>query len=226
MAELFLDTANLDDIKTLMAWGIFTGITTNPVIFNNTSNSNSFEHYQKLLKSYPIPISIQLPDDKIEKLLELARQFASYGPNAVVKVPMFPDGKGIIIASILGKENIKVNITGVMSAEQFLLPLLANPSPTYISLFFNRIRDSGGDPEKEIAKARQLIEKQNLKTKIIVGSIRKSVDVSDAVAAGAHIVTVTPKILFSMVEHPKSVEFIALSQTAWDQVFKNGKRKK
>lgn len=227
MAELFLDTANLDEIKTLMEWGIFSGITTNPLIFQNSANGDDLEFYQKLVKLYPIPISIQLPDKNLETLLNLSKTFSSYGPNVVVKVPMFPDGRGIILTSLLEKENIRVNVTGVMSAEQFLLALMASHPPTYISLFFNRIRDGGGDPQREISKSKELVDKLSIKTKIIVGSIRKGSDVYEAVVAGGHIVTVAPKVLFSMVNHPKSVEFIAQSQHALDEVFKkNGRRKK
>lgn len=227
MAELFLDTANLDEIKTLMPWGIFTGITTNPLIFKTTASSHSQDFFQKLVNLYSVPISIQLPDKDIPTLLEIARKFAGYGSNVVVKVPMFPDGKGIILTSLLEKENIKVNVTGVMSVEQFLLSLMVSHPPTYISLFFNRIRDSGGDPEREITKSRELIDKLKVKTKIIVGSIRKGQDVYDAIVAGGHIITVTPKVLFSMVEHPKSVEFIAQSQQALDEALKNnGKKEK
>ena len=221
MPQLFLDTANIDDIETLMPWGIFSGITTNPLIFREVNDVEPISYYQKLAEKYPIPLSIQLLEGNVETLIEQGKSFASLGSNVVIKVPMFEDGRGIAVLSELTKQGIKVNVTALMNTEQTLLCLLTSPSPAYVSLFFNRIRDGGGDPHKEITNTRELIEKIGSDAKIIVGSIRTGNDVREAIMAGAHIVTVSPKVLFAMAEHPKSIEFISQSQQAWQDVIKN-----
>ena len=220
MAELFLDTANLADLTAYMQWGIFSGITTNPLIFKEVGTAEPMAYYQKIATTFPVPMSIQLLEGSADTLVEQAKAFAALAPNVIIKVPMFGDGKGLTVLSRLTKEGIKVNVTGLMTAEQLLLALMAVPGPSYVSLFFNRIRDGGGDPQREIANARELIDKIGSTAKIIVGSIRKSEDVRQAMAAGGHILTVAPKVLATMVYHPKSVEFIAQSQAAWESVVK------
>lgn len=221
MPQIFLDTANITDIDNLMSWGIFSGITTNPLIFREVNDVDPINYYQKLAEKYPVPLSIQLLEGNTQTLIEQGRIFASLGSNVVIKVPMFEDGRGIAVLTQLAKENINVNMTGLMNADQVLLCLLSSPNPSYVSLFFNRIRDAGGDPLKEISITKQLIDKLGSNTKIIVGSIRKGADVCEAIIAGADIVTVTPKIILSMTEHHKSVEFINQSQEAWREVMKN-----
>lgn len=219
MPELFLDTAKIDDLTSLMQWGIFSGITTNPLIFREVASTEPLTYYQKIANLFPnIPVSIQLLEGDVETLIKQGRAFAGLAPNVVIKVPMFGDGRGLTVLTALTREGIRVNVTGLMSAEQLLLALIASPPPSYVSLFFNRIKDSGANPQKEITNARALIEKIGSGAKIIVGSIRKGDDVRESMAAGGHIVTVTPKVLATMVNHPKSVEFITQSQAAWEEI--------
>ncbi|MBI4039358.1 hypothetical protein HY388_00840 [Candidatus Daviesbacteria bacterium] len=219
MSELFLDTAKIDDLTSLMQWGIFSGITTNPLIFREVASTEPLAYYQKIAHLFPnVPVSIQLLEGDVETLVKQGKAFAGLAPNVVVKVPMFGDGRGLTVLTALTQEGIKVNVTGLMSAEQLLLALIASPGPSYVSLFFNRIKDGGGNPQKEISNARELIEKIGSAAKIIVGSIRKGDDVREGMVAGGHIVTVTPKVLAVMVNHPKSVEFITQSQSAWDEI--------
>ena len=220
MAKLFADTSKVSELKKLLELGIFQGVTTNPLIVaSEAGDSDPKIYFEKLVKEFPdLPISIQLLDESVETLLEQARMYASIASNVFIKVPMFSDGRGIRLLTILTGEGIKVNVTGMMTAEQILLTLMSKPS--YVSLFFNRIRDGGGNPQKEIENARNLIEKLGSDAEIIVGSIRKPDDVREAMMAGGHIITVTPKVFWEMVAHPKSDEFIRQSQEAWENLLK------
>lgn len=222
--EFFADSSDISEIEKLVKLNLISGITTNPVIVAKDANgSDPINSYKRLaLRFQEFPISIQLLDEPEEKLLQHAREFATIAPNIVVKIPMFGDGRGLKILPALLAEGMNVNVTGLMSAEQALTILKAGEEkgPVYVSLFFNRIRDGGADPVKEINKTRNLIETFNFPTKIITGSIRKPEDVYDAVLAGTHIVTIPPPVFWAMINHPKSVEFIEQSQSAWNELLK------
>lgn len=224
LAKFFADTSDISEIERIYKLGIISGITTNPVIVAKEAKSTQpRDAYRKLAQRFPeFPISIQLLDEEEGALLEDARSFSAIAPNIVVKLPMFGDGRGLRILPILIEEGISINITGLMTAEQLLTVVKSGQGkgPTYASLFFNRIRDGGGNPVKEISKARNLIDKFNLSTKIITGSIRKPEDVYESVMAGAHIVTITPPVFWAMINHPKSVEFIEQCQNSWNELIK------
>lgn len=219
--QFFADTSNISEIEAMMKLGIFSGITTNPLIVAKEAGSNDpSSYYKKIAEKFPeLPISIQLLDESEEKLFEHAKGFAAIGANIVVKIPMFEDGRGLRLLPKLITEGISTNVTGLMTAEQILTVLLAGrgQGPTYVSLFFNRIKDGDGDPGTEINRSRDLIKQLDLETKIITGSIRKPSDVLDAVLAGTHIVTIAPPVFREMVKHPKSIEFIEQSQKAWEE---------
>lgn len=218
MGILFADTSKVSELKKLLELGIFHGVTTNPLIVASEAGERDPKtYYEKLVKEFPeLPISIQLLDEPVEKLLDQARMYASINPNVVIKVPMFGDGRGLILLTKLTGEGIRVNVTGMMTAEQLLLTLMSKPS--YVSLFFNRIKDGGGNPQKEIENARTLIEKLGSDAEILVGSIRKPEDVREAMIAGGHIITVTPKVFWEMVQHEQSDKFIQQSQEAWEKL--------
>ena len=220
--KIFADTSDIKEIEALKKLGIIHGITTNPLIVaKEAGNESPIKYYQELAVRFPdLPISIQLLDSPLDELLELSKAYAALSSNIVIKIPMFTDGRGLTILSTLSSEGIKTNITGLMTTEQVALSLLAGAGigPTYVSLFFNRIKDGGGNPQYEISRTKQLIKGLNFSAEIIVGSIRRGQDVVDAMIAGTHIVTVTPKVLWEMIEHPKTVEFIVQSQEAWNQL--------
>ena len=122
-----------------------------------------------------------------------------------------------MLASKLHKEKIKTNITCLITTNQVLLAALSGA--TYASIFFCRVRDAGGDPVKVIQDSKRIIEESHLPTKIIVGSIRKPEDVVEAAAAGAHIITITPKVLLQMPFHEATEKTIAEFDEAW-KIFK------
>jgi transaldolase len=214
--EIFLDTANVEEIKDILAWGVVTGLTTNQKIFLAEKGCNFRRRVQEILALIDGPISIEATSSTLNELMREAREFASWdNTKIVIKVPMFGDGRGLHAASVLEKEGIKTNMTALMSTQQVWLA--ARAGATFASIFFNRVKDYGDDPEKVIAESRALMDRGNFRTKIIVGSIRKPEDVMQAALAGAHIITVPYKILKQMPFHAKTEETIAEFDRAWEE---------
>ncbi|MBM3211738.1 hypothetical protein FJZ33_05945 [Candidatus Poribacteria bacterium] len=214
--EIFLDTANLNEIKSILPWGIISGLTTNQKIFLAEKGCSFEKRVQDILSLIDGPVSIEVTSNNLDEVMQEARKFSSWNKRKIViKIPMFGDGKGLVAASALEKAGIKTNVTVLMSAAQVLLA--AKAGATFASIFFNRVKDYGDDPVRTIAESRALIDKTNVKTRIIVGSIRKSEDVMQAALAGAHIVTIPYKILSQMPFHSKTEETIAEFDNAWEE---------
>ena len=211
--ELFLDTANLDEIKEILPWGITTGLTTNQKIFQKEKGTDFKEHVRKILAMIDGPVSLEVTKSDPEGILREAEEYSKWGKNVVIKVPMWGDGRGLRIASALERKGIKVNMTALMSSSQVMLA--ASVGTTYASLFFNRIKDGGEDPEKVVRESRAIVDAMKTKTKIIVGSIRDPSDVLKAALAGAHIVTVPYKMLIKMPFHQKTEDTIKEFDSAW-----------
>lgn len=227
--KLFADTSNISDILKLLKAGLVDGITTNPVIVaQNAGSEDPIKYYQKLIHEFPDKnISIQLLDDTVQNMIEQGLMFSELGPNIIIKVPFLPNMVALEVAKNLSDKKIKTNITALMKADQALLSIkaLAPLGPSYVSLFFNRIRRKG-DPRKEITQTREFIDKFGFGTEIISGSIHSGNDVYDAWMAGSHIVTATPKVIYSMEQDERTMEFIDQSRTAWDGFISQNKSKK
>ncbi len=226
--RIFADTSRISEIERMVATGIIYGITTNPLIVAAEAGAVEVNEYYRdvVTKFKSFPVSIQLLDGELTEQFTNASEFAKLGDNVVVKVPMFSDGRALTLIERLVREGIEVNVTGLMNVQQLALALVAGrnaPSmgPAYLSLFKNRISDSGGNPGLEINTSRTLLDRCGSKSQIIVGSIRKGIDVVEAFTAGAHIATITPGVFWSMVSHPKSQEFIDQCQAKWEELTKS-----
>lgn len=222
--ELFLDTASIAEIKNTLPLGVITGITTNQKIFSMEKGANFKERVQEILSLVDGPLSVELTKTSgtDDELLKEAQEYAGWSPNIVVKVPMWGDSRGLRIASRLRGLGMKTNMTCLMTTNQVLLA--AKVGATYASIFFNRVRDSGGDPVKVTQESRRIIEDGGFSTRIIVGSIRKPEDVDKAALAGAHIITIPYKILIQMPYHPKTEETIQEFDRAWQEFKKTEKK--
>jgi transaldolase len=216
--EIFLDTASVKEIKEILPWGIISGVTTNQKIFLAEKGVNFKDRVLEILSLVDGPISVELTKtcESDDELVQEAQEYSRWNPkNIVVKVPMFGDGRGLRIVNRLKKENIKTNMTCMITTNQVMLATKAGA--TYASIFFNRVRDSGIDPTKVIQESKRIIEEGRFPTKIIVGSIRKPEDVNEAVAAGAHIMTVPYKILVQMPCHQTTDNTIKEFDQAWTE---------
>jgi len=214
--EIFLDTASVKEIKEILPWGIISGVTTNQKIFLAEKGVSFRDRVLEILSLVDGPLSVELTKTtgSDDDLVEEAKEYSHWNPkNIVIKVPMFGDGRGLRIVNRLRKENIKTNMTCMMSTNQVLLA--TKVGATYASIFFNRVRDSGGDPLRVIQESKRIIEEGGFQTRVIVGSMRKPEDVDEAAVAGAHIITVPYKILVQMPFHQKTEETIKEFDQAW-----------
>lgn len=209
--KIFVDSANLDDIEAALLRGFPSGITTNPTILAKEPRSGYEEHIGKIIElirrhGYDIPLSVEVFTTDPDEMLRQAERFVSYFeyPNLVVKIPIGWDELRVI--SELRQRDVAVNCTCCMSYNQAVMAALAGAN--YVSLFYNRILDTGSDARSVVEQVARSFHANGVASEIIVGSIRHMVDVSEAFQAGADIVTVPPSFLPSLTRHPKTDETV------------------
>jgi len=213
---IFLDTADISEIKKWKSRGICDGITTNQKIFSQQKNVNFQKTVLDICKISKSCISIELTThDSIEAMVKEAKKYKSWHRNIVVKVPMTLDGMGLEVIYKLTKLKIRTNATLMMSFEQMILAIKAGAD--YASIFFNRAKDAGYDPEKITTRTRNFIDSGKYKSQIITGSIRNIRDVGDAFAAGSDIVTIPPLILDAMLQEEMTKKTIKEFDAAWEE---------
>ena len=217
MARLiFVDTANVEDIKVWKERGICDGITTNQKIFLSEGNVDFKKTILQICNISKVSVSVELTGhESPEEMFVEAKKYAAWHKNVVVKVPMTLDGMGLAVINGLHKLKIKTNATLMMSFEQMLLSIIAGA--TYASIFYNRAKDSGYNPEEIIRRTRNFIDEGNYKSQIITGSIRNIRDVGNALAAGSDIITVPPKILDLMLQEETTKKTMEEFDSAWEE---------
>jgi transaldolase len=213
MTQIFLDTASTDEIRRFLSQGIGDGVTTNQKIILSEGTINLKERIVEICALEPDwPVSVETTTKTVDALVAEAEEYASWHPNVVVKVAMDKNGMALKVAKKLHGMGIRTNLTAMVTINQ--LYLAAEAGATYVSLFFNRARDAGIDPVATIEKVVPLLERDTV-SRLICGSIRKPEDVEEILCAGAHIVTIPPKILTQMPFHPKTEETIREFDEAW-----------
>jgi transaldolase len=212
--EIFIDTASLDDVRVWSCRGVVDGVTTNQKIFLAEGDADFKERVIAICDRVPaLPVSVELTGKGVNNLVAEGMTYAKWRTNVVIKVGMSINGDGLDVIARLSKTGHATNATLMMTAEQLLLAARAGAS--YISLFVNRARDAGEEPYREIARARRFLDAGGYPAKIIAGSIRTPKDVGDAYDAGADIVTIPPKILAAILNHPKTAETAREFDAAW-----------
>jgi transaldolase len=214
---IFLDTGNIGDVERFMRMGIIRGVTTNPTILLKAGVTGGKSAIKKTSVAIaglirPFPLSVEVTTNEPQKMLDQAREFSQWAENINVKITVHgPNGELEnleIVHNLESKYNIRVNVTAIMSAQQCLLAALAGA--TYVSLFGGRVNNMGYNCVEEIRKARNVLDDQDLKAKIIVGSTREVLNVIEWLDAGAHIVTVVPELIKGMIVHPYSKETVRM----------------
>ena len=203
--EIFLDTAKVEQIKQWLGYGVLDGVTTNPSILFKDGGYDIQERTREIAELiYPRPLSVEVSTNEPKEMLEQGRAFAKWGDNIVVKIPVInEDGVPCLDAvNTLTNENIKVNMTAVMSLGQFILG--AKAGATYGSIFAGRVADEGNDASELIERSARWLKTWGYETKIIVGSIRTTKNIQDAAVAGAHVLTIPPDLLGKWVDHQYS----------------------
>lgn len=195
--ELYLDTANIHEIREIAAWGILAGVTTNPSLLAK-AGINVKEFMAEIASLVTGPLSLEVTAEDGPTMLEQAKYLKTYGENVVIKLPMTP--AGLQTAKALQEQAIPTNLTLVFSANQALMA--ARAGATYVSPFVGRLNDNGAEGKLLLAEIRAIFDRYQLPTKIIAASIRSPRDVTDAALAGADIATIPYAVMKKMVKHP------------------------
>ena len=212
---IFVDTANVEEIKIWKEKGICDGVTTNQKLFLTEKGVDFKKTILQVCNLTKVRVSVELTGhESVEKMIGEAKRYAAWSRYVVVKVPMTPDGMGLNVLKRLKNLRIKTNATLMMSFEQMLLAIISGA--TYASIFYNRSKDAGYDPEEIIKRTRSFIDAGGYKSQIITGSIRNIRDVGNAFAAGSDIVTVPPKILDLMLKEEMTQKTMEEFDTAWE----------
>jgi transaldolase len=195
--QIFLDTADVKEIKELASLGVVDGITTNPSLVAKEGRPFR-EIVDEILAIVDGPISLEVVATDYQGMLGEARTLAKIHANVVVKIPLIADGLKAVRQ--LTQEGIKTNVTLCFSASQALLAAKAGAG--YISPFVGRLDDIshvGMDLVREIVT---IYQNYDYKTKVLAASLRGPVHVVDAAMAGAHVATMPPTVLRQMIKHP------------------------
>jgi transaldolase len=208
--KLFLDTADIEEIRIAARWGVLDGVTTNPSLYAKVGGS-----YEDLLVQIcgitAGPVSAEVVAEDVPGMLREGRAFAKLAPNIVVKVPMSEEGLEAI--STFADEGIKTNCTLIFSANQGLLAAKAGAS--LLSPFVGRLDDINQDGMDVIRELVSIVELHGLETEVLTASIRGPRHVTDAALAGSHVATLPFKVLKQMVHHPLTDSGIIQFQKDW-----------
>ena len=216
--RIFLDTANVDQIKQGVKLGVVSGVTTNPTLVSKEGHKDYKAVVKEICAIVNGPVSAEVVVNDKEAMLAQAREIATWAPNVMVKIPSTADGLEVI--SQLSRENIKVNMTLCFSVNQALLGALAGA--TFISPFVGRLDDAGHDGMALVKDMVDVFSKYDyLTTKVLAASIRHPLHCVAAAKAGAHIATIPYKVLLQMTKHPLTDIGIERFLADWQSVSEN-----
>jgi transaldolase len=210
--KLFLDTADIEEIRIAARWGVLDGVTTNPSLYAKVGGSYE-EILQEICKLTSGPVSAEVVAEDVEGMLTEGRAFARLAPNIVVKVPMSEEGLEAI--SRFADEGIKTNCTLIFTANQGLLAAKAGAS--LISPFVGRLDDINQDGMIVIRELAEIFAIHEIEAEVLAASIRNPVHMTQAALAGAHIATVPFKVLQQMVHHPLTDKGIVQFKADWEK---------
>jgi transaldolase len=195
--KLFLDTANLDEIKEIRRWGVLGGITTNPSLLSKEGRPWE-QQMRDILDLVEGPVSLETTHTETDDILEEGLKLAAMGSNAVVKVAMTPNG--LAAGKRLVDEGIRINVTLVFSPAQAILA--AEIGAYIVSPFIGRIDDVAADGMHALRQICEIYEKQGYETQVLAASLRHPMHVVEAGLAGAHIATLPFEVFEKLVKHP------------------------
>ncbi len=195
--KIFIDTANVHQIKEAVDMGIIDGVTTNPTLVSR-ENKPFLELIKEICSLVDGPISVEAVSQNCDDIVKEAKSLAKIDKNVVVKIPLIKEGLKAV--RILNKEKINVNVTLVFSAPQALFA--AKAGAAYVSPFVGRLDDIGSIGMNLIRDIRRIYDNYGLRTQIIVASIRNPLHVIEAALAGADCATIPYDVLMSLMKHP------------------------
>ncbi len=196
--RIFLDTAEINEIREVARWGILSGVTTNPTLVAKTHGMSHEEVIHQIAAIVDGPISAETISLETEGMVEEGRRFAGWHRNVVVKVPSTPNGWAAV--KQLKSEGIRTNVTLCFSANQALFAALAGAY--IISPFVGRLDDVSEDGLQVVRDIVEIYQKHHLETLVLAASIRHPLHILAAAKAGADIATVPFKVLEQATKHP------------------------
>ena len=214
--EIYLDTANIEEIRQGAKLGIISGVTTNPSLVSQEGTADYEAVVKEICSIIPGPVSAEVLVEGVEPMIKEARKIAAWAPNVVIKIPATTDG--LEVTSALAKEKIKVNFTLCFSLNQALLGALAGAA--YVSPFVGRLDDAGHDGMEVVRDIASVFDYYDLDTQVIAASIRHPEHCVAAAKAGAHIATVPYKVLMQMIRHPLTDVGVARFLSDWQRLSK------
>ena len=211
--KLFIDSANLTEIRQAWDLGVISGVTTNPTLVAREGR-NFRQVLQEIVSIVDGPISAEVLSLETAGMLNEARSLAALHPNIVIKVPMTADGLKAV--KTLRQEGIKTNVTLIFSANQALLAARAGAS--FVSPFVGRVDDVGQDGIYLVEEIIDIFRQHELEAEVIAASIRHPRHVTQAAQAGAHIATIPYSVILQMLKHPLTEAGIARFIADWEAV--------
>ena len=214
--KLFIDTANVDEIKQANDMGVICGVTTNPSLIAKEGR-DFVEVVKEITTIVDGPISAEVVSLEADQMVEEAKPLAAIHKNIIIKIPMCAEGLKAV--KQLKKLGIKTNVTLVFSAAQAILA--ARAGATYVSPFLGRLDDIGSNGMILIEEIADIFKLHDIKTEIIAASIRHPIHVVDAARAGCDIATVPYKVIAQMINHPLTDNGIDRFLKDWETVPKS-----
>jgi len=212
--RLFLDTANIEQIRHGVKLGVISGVTTNPSLISKEGKVDYKKQVKEICSIVPGPVSTEVLSQDASGMIAEAREIARWAENIAVKIPASLEG--VEATSCLSKENIKVNFTLCFSLNQALLGIAAGAA--FISPFVGRLDDIGEDGMSVVRDIAEYICYYQLKAQVIAASIRHPQHCLMAAQAGAHVATVPYEVLIQMIKHPLTDIGIKRFIADWEKV--------
>lgn len=194
--KIFMDTANIEEIKPFIDMGIVHGVTTNPSLVAKSGRTQA-DVIPEICRLVPGPVSAEVISQDCEGMVQEARELAKIADNVVIKIPCIAEGLKAV--KILAAEGIQTNVTLVFSLGQALLAALAGAA--YVSPFIGRLDDIGEDGVQLVWDMVNVFRNYNFKTKIIAASVRNVEHVNQVMLSGADIATIPAKVMSELIQH-------------------------
>jgi transaldolase len=212
--RLFLDTANIEEIREINRWGVLTGITTNPSLIFKEQLDPEQVWKEILAEVSHGDVSLETTEPEAAAMYEEGKRLASYADNAVVKVPMTP--AGLEAGHKLVEDGIKVNVTLVFSPAQAILA--AEIGAYIVSPFLGRIDDAAADGMHALRQICEIYETQGYETQVLAASLRHPMHIVEAALAGADIATMPYDVFTKLVKHPLTDSGLEKFTKDWDEL--------
>jgi transaldolase len=213
--KLFLDTADIDEIREINRWGVLSGVTTNPTLVGRAGLSPE-QVWKEILAEVDGDVSLETTEPEAAAMYEEGKRLAAMGDNAVVKVPMTP--AGLECGKRLVDEGVRINVTLVFSPAQAILA--AEIGAYIVSPFLGRIDDAAADGMHALRQICEIYEVQGYRTLVLAASLRHPMHVVEAALIGADIATMPYDVFTKLVKHPLTDTGLEKFLSDWEELRK------